>query len=199
MDDDAFLTSVAAASASTCVASARRAVQLICSRQNRQKLHSLWYNLHCTSAFDLQRNDYQTDRDSKDIFTATGVLLCLKTMEQAPFEAIGVTPDDETLEMSMEFLADACHDSPLAARYHSMLKHIQDRLGRSDVNGIIRPNTRFSTPNLSGTGTHEPQPLPFSIDEVDNQNGLMRGLPDTSGIFDLDFVDFNDLFLPQAF
>ncbi|KAJ9493835.1 hypothetical protein H2202_010690 [Exophiala xenobiotica] len=132
-----------------------------------------------------------------DIFTATGVLLCLKTMELAHFEGIGVTPDDETLEMGMEFLADASHNSPLAARYNSMLKHIHDHVGRSDVNGMIRPNTRFSTPNLSGTGTDEPSA--FMIDEVDNQNGLMRGLQDTSGIFDLDFVDFNDLFLPSAF
>ncbi|KAK5220849.1 hypothetical protein LTR47_011108 [Exophiala xenobiotica] len=176
--DDSFLTSVAAASASTCVAAARRAVQLICSRHNRRRLNSLWYNLHY-------------------IFTATGVLLCLKTMELAHFEGIGVTPDDETLEMGMEFLADASHNSPLAARYNSMLKHIHDHVGRSDVNGMIRPNTRFSTPNLSGTGTDEPSA--FMIDEVDNQNGLMRGLQDTSGIFDLDFVDFNDLFLPSAF
>ncbi|KAK5189017.1 hypothetical protein LTR96_011060 [Exophiala xenobiotica] len=95
-------------------------------------------------------------------------------MELAHFEGIGVTPDDETLEMGMEFLADASHNSPLAARYNSMLKHIHDHVGRSDVNA-------------------------FMIDEVDNQNGLMRGLQDTSGIFDLDFVDFNDLFLPSAF
>ncbi|KIW24055.1 uncharacterized protein PV07_09792 [Cladophialophora immunda] len=172
---DPFLRSVAAASADICISSARRSIQLICAPENVHRLNSLYYNLHY----------------AEDIFAASGVLLSLKTRDTALSEAIGITEDDETLGLGMEFLQSAGHSVPLAARYHSMLKQIQSQIGRPEARGTSRLNPTAATPDTTGAIDQAEFPMSRTSDEM----GMAENVDDMNGLFGFEFLDSNDLFM----
>lgn len=103
--EDNYLRAVAIASAKTCLAAARDAIQLIDELYTNSMLNSLWYNLHY-------------------VFTAIGVLLYLRTMDKERLEMINELGEEAMFERGIGFLRMASRSSKLAARYLSMLEQI---------------------------------------------------------------------------
>ena len=111
--DDASQRSLLIAFVTACISSARETVQQVHEHYSRRLLHSWWYNSHY-------------------VFTAMGILLCFRSMDEDKRRSVlGGDKDEEvTLRWGIEFLEEVEQQiHSVAARYVKSLLQLQRELG----------------------------------------------------------------------